>query len=206
MGEVQQLVGVSSGAEEPLLQVFLDHRCTTALAVTVFAPHLLAGQGGIAVRAPVHRGHLAVSQIVLEQLNKKPFRPVVITRVGRDCLTPPIVHGAHAAQLATHALNIGISPFLGVDITLNSGILRRQPKSVKTHGEHHVETTHAHEAGTGIRGGHGVPVTNMEIARGVRQHSQGIVFGFGWIDIGVIQPICLPACLPFGFDLGMVVR
>ncbi len=53
--EVQQFIGIFGGLEEPLLQVLLDDRRAAAFAVTVIAPDLLARQGRVAVRAPVHR-------------------------------------------------------------------------------------------------------------------------------------------------------
>jgi hypothetical protein len=53
--KVQQLVGVVGDAKEPLVQVLLDHRRAAALAVPVLAPHLLAGQGGVAVGAEIDR-------------------------------------------------------------------------------------------------------------------------------------------------------
>src|SRR5581483_7457092 len=63
--EIQHLLGVSRGAEEPLLEVALDHGRAAALAVAVLADDLLAGQGCVAAGTPVDGRLLAVSQALL---------------------------------------------------------------------------------------------------------------------------------------------
>jgi len=42
VGEIQQLFGIISDAEEPLLEVLFDHRRFAAFAVSVFSLHLFA--------------------------------------------------------------------------------------------------------------------------------------------------------------------
>ena len=107
---VQQFVGILGGAEEPLLQVLLDDRRAAALAVAVIAPDLLARQGGVAVRAEIHRRHFAVGQPVLVELDEEPLGPFVIFRVAGDGLAPPVEHGAHRAHLLAHVLDILVGP------------------------------------------------------------------------------------------------
>jgi hypothetical protein len=51
--EVQQFIGILRNAEVPLIQILLDHGRAAAFAVTIFAPHLLARQRRIAIRAPI---------------------------------------------------------------------------------------------------------------------------------------------------------
>ncbi len=54
-GEVQELIGIASRAQEPLLQVALLDEGTTPPAMAVGALDLLAGQGPV-IGAPVDRG------------------------------------------------------------------------------------------------------------------------------------------------------
>ena len=188
-----------------MIQLFLDYRSIAALAVTILAPNLLTSQGSIAFRAPIHRRHFAVCQIILEQLNEIPLCPMVIFRVARCSISSPIPHGAHTAQLTAHTVDIGISPLFGVDFAFYGCIFRRQTKGIKTDGEHDIETLHAQVTSTRITGGHGIPMTDVQISGWIRQHRQGVIFRPGWVDIGMIQTISLPFNLPSGFDLGRVI-
>ena len=204
-GKVQQLIGVIGDAEEPLLQMLLDHRRTAAFTVTVFPPHLLARQRSVATGAKIHRRQGAVGQPVLEQLDEEPLRPLVIFGVGGDRLAPPVEHRTHAAQLHPHALDVGIRPLFRVDVALDRRPFCGQAKSVESHGEHHVIALHAHVAGAGVARRHGVPVADVKIAGGIGQHGQGVVLGARGIDISVVQPVGFPTFLPFGFDGGGIV-
>ncbi len=88
---------------------------------------------------------------------------------------------------------------------LDGGVFGWQTESIESHRKHDIKTPHTHEAGACIRGGHGIPVPNMKFTRRVRQHGQGIMFGSGVIDIGMIKTILLPPGLPFRFDFGWVI-
>src|SRR6185295_3022316 len=65
--EVEQLFRVAGGPEEPLIELPLGHRSSAALAGSVLSPHLLSGQSGVAARAPVDRGMLAVGKVPREK-------------------------------------------------------------------------------------------------------------------------------------------
>ena len=183
-----------------MVQILLDDGRATALAVTVFAPNLFARQGGVAMRAEIHRRHLAVGQPVLVQLDEEPLGPFVIFGISRNRLAAPVEHGAHRAQLFAHVVNILIGPHFRMDAAFDGGVFSWQTESIETDREQNVVTLHAHEAGTRIRGGHGIPVTDVQVAGWIRQHGQGVVFGLFWINIGMIQAIGFPFSLPFRFN------
>ena len=63
--EIQQLIGVLGRLEEPLIQILFYNRSTTAFAVTIITPNLLARQSRITFRTPVHSGHFSISQSLL---------------------------------------------------------------------------------------------------------------------------------------------
>ena len=104
------------------------------------------------------------------------------------------------AQLAAHVGDVLVGPCLGVDAALDGGVLGRQAEGVEADREEHVVAAHAHVAGAGIRGRHGVPVPDVQVAGGVGQHGQGIELGARGIDAGAVQLIGLPLRLPLGFD------
>ena len=83
---VQQLVGVGGDAEEPLLEVALDHQVAAALAGAV-GQDLLVGQDGLAARAPVDRGVLAVGQAGLQEAQEDDLVPAHVQR-DRGCGSP----------------------------------------------------------------------------------------------------------------------
>ena len=62
-----------------------------------------------------------------------------------------------------------------VDVALDGGVLGGQTEGIEAHREQDVVALHAHEAGAGVRRGHGVPVADVEVARGVGQHRQRVV-------------------------------
>ena len=75
---VEQRVGVVGDLEEPLRQALrLDLRAA-ALAVPV--DHLLVGEHGLVVRAPLDGRLLAVGEALLEEAQEQPLRPAVVRR------------------------------------------------------------------------------------------------------------------------------
>src|SRR4029077_19231080 len=79
--KIEELVGIAGGAEEPLLQLLADDRGAAALARAVLADDLLAGERGVAARAPIDGGALAIGEPVVEELEEEPLRPAVVLGV-----------------------------------------------------------------------------------------------------------------------------
>ena len=73
---LEQAVGVLGDPEEPLLEVALLDEGAAALAVAV--DHLLVGEHGLVVRAPLDRGLVAVGEVALEQAQEDPLGPAVV--------------------------------------------------------------------------------------------------------------------------------
>ena len=199
--EPLQLIGVIRDLEEPLFQLFQDHRRVAAFAMAVIAPHLLAGQGGVARRAEVHRRHLAIGQPVLVQLQEEPLRPGIVARIARDRLAIPGPHRAHAAQLAAHALDVCHGPRMRVRAALDRRVLGRQAERVEPDREEDVVALHPLVARGRIRRRHRIPVPDMQLAGRIGQHRQEVEFGARGILLRRVQPDLVPCLLPLGFDV-----
>ena len=177
LGKVEQFVGISGGAPEPLIQFLLDDRGAAAFAVAVLSPDLLPGQGGVALGAKVHRGLFAVGQAHIVQFQEKPLGPTVVAGQAGDGFSLPVEHGAHRFQLSPHVLDVGHRPFVGMDVVLDSGVLGREAKGVKAHREEDVVTLHTFVTGADVTWAHGVPVANVQVTAGIGEHGHSIVFG-----------------------------
>ncbi len=195
---LHQLIGVFGDAEEPLLQVAPDDRRVAALADAFH--HLLVGQHGLAAGAPVDRGLGAVGQAGLVELQEEPLRPFVVLGQAGDDLAAPVVDGAHGLQLAAHVLDVLHGPGEGMDAALDGGVLRRQAEGVEAHGMQHVVALHPLEAGVDIRRGHGVPVADVQVARGVGEHGQGVPLGTALVFGYLVEAVSGPLLLPLGLD------
>ena len=203
--EAQQFIRIFGGLEEPLIQILFDDRRAAAFAMTVIAPDLFTRQGGIAMRAPIHGGHLAIGQTHLVQLDEEPFGPLVIFRFSRNRLALPVEHGAHRSHLPAHPLDVLERPHHRMDAVPDGGVFGGQAKRIEAHREQYVVALHALEAGARIGRRHRVPMPDVQVAAGIRQHGQRIMLGSAVIDHRTIQLILFPFRLPFLFhDLRFV--
>ncbi len=84
--EIQQLIGILGDAEQPLVEVLLDDRRATAVAVPILTLDLFACQGRVVLGTPVHRRELLVGQTVLVELQEEPLVPAVVFRIATDRL------------------------------------------------------------------------------------------------------------------------
>ncbi len=128
---VQQLLGVGGDLHEVLRDLLaLDHGVATPAAAI---DHLLVGEYGLIVRAPVHGGGLFVDQSLLKQLREQPLFPlVIIGGTGRQ-LAAPVVTKAQALELTTHVVDILFGPLGGRDAVFDRGIFSRQTKGIPAH-------------------------------------------------------------------------
>ena len=174
--ELKQLLGILGYPEEPLLQILPYHRCATAFAHSL-TYNLLIGQHSLALRAPIGRRLGPISQPSLVELEEEPLRPLVVFRQTGNYLLAPIIHRAHAPQLAAHVLDITHSPGMGMDAMFDSSVLSRKSEGIETYGMENVITLHPLKASVDIGGSHCIPVADMEVAGGVREHGEGIPLG-----------------------------
>ena len=151
-------------------------------------------------------GLAAVGQTVLVELQEEPLRPLVVVGQAGDDLAAPVVDGAHALQLAAHVLHVLHRPDEGVNAALDGGVLGGQTEGVEAHGVKHVVALHPLETGADVGGRHGVPVADVQVARGVGEHGQGVPLGAGRVLTDLVELILRPLLLPLLFDFfGFIV-
>ncbi|MBA7684387.1 hypothetical protein ES703_92782 [subsurface metagenome] len=192
---LHKLISIFSDAKEPLLQISPANRSSAALT-EASSHHLLISQYRLAARAPVNRSLAPISQTRLIQLQKEPLRPFIILRQAGNYLAAPVVDGTNAFKLATHIVYVLHRPGKRVYTPADSGIFRRQPEGIKPHRVKHIISLHPLKPSPNIRRSHGIPVPDMEVARGIGEHSQSIPLGAGGILTNLIQPVLSPFLLP----------
>ena len=203
--ERQQLVRIGGRLQVPLLQVPFLHQRSAPPAVTIHALHLLAREGAV-VGAPVDRRLLAVRQALLQEAQEQPLVPAVVGGVSGDDLVVPAERCAHGPELATHLLDVLHRPGKRVAAVLDRRILRRQPEGIEADRKEDVEPVHPSKAGQRVRGGHDVPVADVQVARRVRVHRHEVVPRPRIVgQIRVVQAQGGPLVLPARLDGGGVV-
>src|SRR5215203_5709487 len=203
--EVQQFLGVVGDLEEPLRQVLLYDRRPAPLAAPVRSYDLLAGQRRVVLRTPVDRGFLAVRQSLLEELHEEPLVPAVVFWVVGHDLRVEVEHRAHLPELAAHPLDVRVGPFAGLYAPLDRCVLGGQPEGVEAYREEHPVAAHPHKARSGVRGRHRVPVPDMQITTGVREHRERVVLGLALVLVGLVQAALGPPLLPAAFEVRGIV-
>ena len=91
----EQLVGVVGDLQKPLLELALLHRSVFMPPAAAF-DHLLVGQHGLALGAPVEEAFFAVGQAALEHLQEEPLVQAVVLRLAGGSFARPIVAVAEA--------------------------------------------------------------------------------------------------------------
>ena len=172
---VQQPVGVVGDPQVPLGQLALGHQRVAAFAATV--DHLLVGQDGLAVGAPVDVGRLAVGQAAVVHLQEEPLVPVVVLGVaGVEGAVPVEGAGitAHGGPLGGDVL---VGPGGWVHPTLDRRVLGRQAEGVPADGVQHIESPLHPEAGQDVAERVRLGVTHVQVAGGVREHVEDVLGG-----------------------------
>src|SRR6266853_692765 len=201
----KELIGVVSGLQKPLLDFAgLDQGIFVPPAVAA-VDDLLVGEDGAALGAPVDATLFAISETTLEHAQKKPLIPTIVSGIAGGDFAPPIVTEAKAAQHALKFVDIVSGPGERMSVVLDGGVFRGQAESVPTHGMQHVEAAHALYAGHHVADGVIAHVAHVHSAGGIRQHLEGVIFGFCGIDFSLKDAGFGPALLPFGFDFLWVV-
>ena len=201
--EVEQFVGVVGDAEEPLLHQLLNDGLAGALVDPVY--DLLVCQHRLEGRRPVDHGLAAVGDSVFEHLGEQPLGPLVVGRIARDGFTVPVEHRAHRLHLDAHALDVRPCPVGRVNSAGDRRVLGGQAKGVEPHGEQHVVALHAHVARPGVGRCHRIPVTHVQVARGVGKHRERVVLRLVPVDGARVEAVGFPALLPAGLDRPMVI-
>jgi len=201
---VEQLVGILRDPQEPLLQVARPDRRAAAPAAAVH--HLLVGQHGPAVGAPVHRRLPAVGEPPLVHLQEQPLVPPVVLRVaGRD-LALPGVADPEPLQLVLHVRDVLARPGLGVRPVLDRGVLGGHAEGVPTERMEHVVTAHPLHARHDVADHVVAHVSDVGVAGRVGEHHEAVelrpVGVRGHLEGAALPPAPLPFLL---YRLGVVV-
>ena len=170
---VQQPVGVLRDAEVPLGQLALGDRGPAALAVSL--DHLLVGQHGLVVRAPVHRAVATVGQAALGEPQEQPLSPPVVLRVaGGQPARPVERHGVPPERFRLR-LDVGVGPGRGMLAPPDRRVLGRQAERVPADGvQHVVPAAHpvpGHDVPDGVRLG----VPHVQVTARVREHVEHVL-------------------------------
>ena len=129
---LQELIGVGRDLEEPSGELPFFHLAVAAPAGPRL--HLLVGQDGLALRAPVDQGLFAVDQPPLIHLDKDQLFPAIVCRVAGGQFPCPIITEPHPLELGAHVRDVVVGPWGRVDFVLEGGVFRRQAEGVPPHG------------------------------------------------------------------------
>ncbi len=202
---LEQLIRILCNLQHPLTLHLADHLCPAALADAVH--HFLIGQAHLTGSTPVD-GHLAlVGQTCLEKLQEDPLGPFVIAGVRGIHLPLPVKGIAQGVKLSLEPLHIVFGHDSGMDMVLDSVVLRGQAEGVPAHGIQYIIALHpalsGHNVQCRVRSG----VAHMEsLSRRIGKLYKRIVFRFR-IIVGCPEGLFpVPDSLPFLFHLMVVVR
>ena len=177
---VQQLFSVVGDLKEPLRDLATLHQRARAPAAT-FRVNLLIGENGLFNRVPVDHGHFLIGQALLDQRGEKPLFPLVVFRATGRELAGPVIAKAEIDQLLFHVADVFVSPFGRCDVVLDGGIFGRQTEGVPAHRLHDIEALHALVARDHIADGVVAHMADMQLAAGVREHRQAVIFRFAGV-------------------------
>ena len=199
LGEVgEQFVGVIRDLEEPLGEFLLDDGRVAAPAQAV--DDLLVGEHGIAVRAPVLGGFLAVDEALFQPAQEEKLLPAVVGLIAGGDFAVPVIGITEALQLGAHVVDIGVRPDARMDVMLDGGVFGGQAEGVPSHGMHDVESLHTLETRHYVADGVVTYMAHVQVSRRIGKHFQQIVFFFVLVDMTGVGLFVFPAGLPFGFD------
>ena len=130
---------------------------------------------------------------------------LVIARIaGRD-LAAPIERQAHRFELRLHRRDIGVGPFLGMDLALHRGVFRRHAESVPAHRMQHVEAHGALEPRHHVAHRVIAHVPHMDAPRRIGEHFQDIIFRARIVVLRREDAALVPDFLPAGLGVAGVV-
>ena len=156
-------------------------------------------------RIPVHLRRLAVDEACFQEVQEHALLVLVIARIaGRD-LAAPVDGKPHRLQLGAHGRDVGIGPFLRVDLVLHRGVFRRHAEGVPAHRMKHVEALGALVARHHVAHGVVAHVAHMDAPRRIGKHLEHVVFRTRVVVVRLEQVAVVPDLPPFqlGF-LGVV--
>ena len=200
---LQQVFRKGRDLEEPLREVALFDQRPGPPTPTV--DDLLVREYGLVDRIPIHARGLAIDQARLQEIQKNPLLVLVIARVaGRD-FTRPIERQAHRLELATHRVDVRISPGRRVRTALHGGIFRRHAEGVPAHGVKDVVAASAHVTGDHVAHRVVADVPHVDAPRWVGKHLEHVIFRACVVVAGLEDLTFVPDTLPVRLGFAGVV-
>ena len=204
LGEIsQQFVRVVGDLEEPLGQFLLHHGRVATPAQAV--DHLLVGEHGVAVGAPVLGSLFAVDEALFQPAQEEKLLPAVVGLVAGGDFPIPVIGVAEALQLGAHVVYVGVRPDAGMDVVLDGGVFGGQAEGVPAHRVHDVEALHPLEAGHHVADGVVAHVPHVQVPGRIGEHFQHVIFFPVRIDAAGVGLFRFPTALPLRFDGRRVV-
>ncbi len=201
---VEQAVGVVGDAEEPLLELAQLDLGAAALAAPV--DHLLVGEHGGVLGAPVDRRLLAVGEPPLVEAQEQPLRPAVVRRLVGAELARPVDRDAPVAELALELGDRGLGRLARVLAGADRVVLGRQAEGVVAERVQDAVAVAATEVRDRVADRVDLQVADVRLAGGVRQHLEHVRLRALVGVVGDLPRALLgPQGLPLGLDLGWVV-
>ncbi len=205
IGRIEELIGVMSDPEEPLLQLAYRHSGSATPAGAV--DHLLVGQHRVTARAPVDVRAPPVREVAFQHLQEYPLVPAVVIRQARGDLALPRVADAQTLELPFHVGDVFERPGLGMRLVLDSRVLGGQPEGVPTERVQDVEAAHALHARDDVADHVVADVSDVGVPRRVREHLEAVELRLVGILSDLEGAAVAPPLLPLLLDcLGFVVR
>ena len=195
----QQLLGIGGDLHEPLGNVLAFDLGITAPAAAV--DHLLIGQYGDIVRAPVHRRGFLVHQPLLIQTQEQPLLPAIIVGIAGGQFPIPVIGQPQTFELTAHVVDVVAGPGRRGDLVFHRRIFRRQAEGVPAHGLQHVLALHALIAADHVADGVVAHVAHVQAAAGIGEHGQAVEFLLLRIFHRLEGLLFFPVCLGLLFNI-----
>ncbi len=206
---VEQAVGVVGDPEEPLLEIAGDDLGAAALAAAV--DHLLVGEHGRVLGAPLDSGLGPVGEAALEELQEDPLGPAVVLGLVGGELARPVDRDPPGAELLAEGLDRPPGRDAGRLAGLDRVVLGGQAEGVVAHRVDHLEAVAAAEVGDRVADRVALEVADVGLTRGVGQHLEHVGLRLGGVEAGIAGIRHLPGLLlgpdglPARLDLFRVV-
>ena len=193
---LQQLLGVVADLEKPLDQFALLDQSAASPAAAV--NDLLVGEYGVVDRVPVHLRLLTLDQSCFQEIEKHFLLVAVVARVAGGDLARPVERQAHRLELLLHRCDVGVGPFLGMDLAVDRRVFGRHAEGVPAHRMQHGVTHGPLEARHHVAHRVIAHMPHMDAPRRVGEHLEDVVFRPGIVVFGGVNALLVPQLLPAG--------
>ena len=200
---VKQLFGHVGDAEEPLRQLAPLDLGARAPALAVL--DLFVGQHRHVDRIPVDHGVLAINQTLIEEIQEQRLLLAVVLGVAGGKHPRPVEREAQRLHLFDHVVDVGIGPVLGVAAAGHGGIFGRHAEGVEAHRVQHVVAGGNLVTGDHVTHGVVAHMAHVQLARGVGEHLEHVVFRLAALHRGGEGFGLGPGLLPFRLDRGGII-